>query len=56
MAEKKTPWPPDICYLEGGPYRIVDRQLVRYFDLVEDAGKYKSVERCAYTVGTLVPA
>jgi hypothetical protein len=56
MAEAKAPWPPEICYLEGGPYRIVDRALVRYTRFVERDGKMIDEEICAYTVGTLVPA
>ena len=57
MAEKKTPpWPTDTCHIDGQPYRIIDRALVRYTRFVERDGKMIDEEICAYTVGTLVPA
>jgi hypothetical protein len=55
MNNPEQPWPTDACHIDGQPYRIVDRALVRYTRLVERGGKMIDEEICAYTVGTLVP-
>jgi hypothetical protein len=55
-AKRAPPWPTDTCHIDGQPYQIVDRALVRYTRFVERDGKMIDEEICAYTVGTLVPA
>ena len=56
--KKRNPdgtWPDDECYLDGMPYSIVDRQMVRKTAVKVAKGVTQYLEYDAYMVGTLVP-
>ena len=55
-AKHAPPWPTDDCYIDGMPYRIVDRALVTHnFTMKHPDGKV-TFETCSYTACSVVPA